>query len=122
MKHLSIRYDFLVPGSQSRSVGLEKNMHTKTLRPRGSIHVGSNFIQTCSCCKSVGGSPGWGEGTLIPVSVLFAVLALNQAVSRRLAAAASCLSLSALHWNATVRSSIDTRESKQGAVLEASLP
>lgn len=52
---------------------LRKRIFFFTLGPQGSIHLGSSFISTCICCKSMGSLPGLGaEGNLIPVSLLFA--------------------------------------------------
>lgn len=93
--------------NQSRNFGLKKNTHThKLLDPRDqSIWEVISFklvvaVDQWAACLD------WGEGNLIPVSVLFALPHSEFGVNSRLASAASCPHL---HWNATVLSSIDTR-------------
>lgn len=57
--------------SHSRNFGF---LFFQTVRAQGPVHLGSNFLSTCSCHKSVGRLPGFGvEGNLIPVSLLFAL-------------------------------------------------
>lgn len=100
----------LVHSNPSRNFGfcLFVCLFFSTLRPLGSIRLGSSFIRTCSCCKSLGRLPGFGWKA-ISFQRLSCLLCVALNAGRKRGESASAASCSHLHLNATVLSSIDIR-------------